>query len=330
MCCVAHCTFAAPPLRKKITRSLAISHLSKRFGRQWAVHDLNLEVPNGVILGLLGPNGAGKTTTMRMLTGYLPPTEGEAWVAGQRVDADSVAWKSNLGYLSERNPLPDDLYVREYLAYTARLYRLKENRRCVDRALSLTGLSHMASRKIAVLSKGYRQRVGLAAALIHSPKVLILDEPTNGLDPNQIAEIREVIRTVGSETTVLLSTHIMQEVEALCDSVAIIHSGALVAQGTTAEVLASGSEEAVVVGFATPVDKSRIEALVPGCRVLAQPSGEWLLQGYGGTPDCRAQLVRICSERQLPLSSIYARHSRLEEVFHALTAGNGQPAQKNS
>ena len=211
--------------------SLAISHLSKRFGRQWAVHDLNLEVPNGVILGLLGPNGAGKTTTMRMLTGYLPPTEGEAWVAGQRVDADSVAWKSNLGYLSERNPLPDDLYVREYLAYTGRLYRLKENRRCVDRALSLTGLSHMASRKIAVLSKGYRQRVGLAAALIHSPKVLILDEPTNGLDPNQIAEIREVIRTVGSETTVLLSTHIMQEVEALCDSVAIIHSGALVAHG---------------------------------------------------------------------------------------------------
>ena len=267
---------------------------------------------------------------MRMLTGYLIPTEGEAWVAGQRVDADSVAWKSNLGYLSERNPLPDDLYVREYLAYTARLYRLKENRRCVDRALSLTGLSHMASRKIAVLSKGYRQRVGLAAALIHSPKVLILDEPTNGLDPNQIAEIREVIRTVGSETTVLLSTHIMQEVEALCDSVAIIHSGALVAQGTTAEVLASGSEEAVVVGFATPVDKSRIEALVPGCRVLAQPGGEWLLQGYGGTPDSRAQLVRMCSERQLPLSTIYVRHSRLEEVFHALTAGNGQPAQKDA
>lgn len=207
---------------------IEIKDISKVYDGQYALDHVSFKVGEGEIVGLLGPNGAGKSTLMKIITGFIPPTEGEVTVCGHSIYDDSLAVRRCIGYLPEHNPLYPDMYVREYLRFAAGLSGLKEEKRHADEMIELTGLAPEAHKKIGQLSKGYRQRVGLAQALIHDPKVLILDEPTTGLDPNQLEFIRNVIRTVGKNKVVLLSTHIMQEVEAMCSRAIIINHGRIV------------------------------------------------------------------------------------------------------
>jgi len=212
--------------------SIQVNHLSKRYGSQWAVNDLSFEIPTGEIVGFLGPNGAGKSTTMKILTGYIPATNGDAVVCGFNLNTDSLSVRKRVGYLPEHNPLYLDMYVTEYLQFSAGMAGVSSIKTAVKKAIDLTQLSPERNKKIGQLSKGYRQRVGLAQALIHDPEVLILDEPTSGLDPNQVVEMRNVIKNLGKNKTVLLSTHIMQEVEAMCSRVILLNHGKIIADNT--------------------------------------------------------------------------------------------------
>lgn len=212
--------------------SIQVHQLSKRYGTQWAVNDLSFDIPTGEIVGFLGPNGAGKSTTMKILTGYISATSGEAVVCGHNLSTDSLAVRQRVGYLPEHNPLYLDMYVMEYLRFSAGMAGVTKVKSAVEKAIELTQLTPERNKKIGQLSKGYRQRVGLAQALIHDPEVLILDEPTSGLDPNQVVEMRNVIKNLGKDKTVLLSTHIMQEVEAMCNRVILLNHGKIVADNT--------------------------------------------------------------------------------------------------
>tara|TARA_B000000532_G_C18754234_1_gene356771 strand:- start:21 stop:722 length:702 start_codon:yes stop_codon:yes gene_type:complete len=209
--------------------SIAIDHVTKVFEKQAALSDVSLNIPSGQVLGLLGPNGAGKSTLMRLICGYLPSNSGGIKVCGFNVDLNPLETKARIGYLPESNPLPEDMYIREYLKFVAGIYNLKNVDSVVEEVIKKVVLGPEVHKKIGQLSKGYRQRVGLAAAIIHKPDVLILDEPTSGLDPNQLVEIRSLIKSIGRERTVMLSTHIMQEVEAVCDRVVMIKKGKIVA-----------------------------------------------------------------------------------------------------
>ena len=209
--------------------SIKVNHVTKVFNGQAALNDVSLDIPSGQVLGLLGPNGAGKSTLMRLITGYLPPTSGRLEVCDFNVDDSPLETKSRLGYLPEHNPLPEEMYIREYLLFVGGIYKLTAIKGRVEVVIDKVGLRPEIHKKISELSKGFRQRVGLAAAIIHEPEVLILDEPTSGLDPNQLIEIRALIKSMGSDRTVMLSTHIMQEVEAMCDRVVIINRGEIVA-----------------------------------------------------------------------------------------------------
>lgn len=226
--------------------SVSIQNVKRYFGEQAALDGVSLEVQSPQVLGLLGPNGAGKSTLMRLITGYLPPSEGQVEVCGKEVQAHPLEIKKHIGYLPEHNPIHLDMYVREYLEYIARLYQLPQRHEKVERVIERVGLTPEAHKLIGQLSKGYRQRVGLAQALIHDPEVLILDEPTSGLDPIQLVDIRNLIKEVGKTRTVILSTHIMQEVEAMCERVVLIHKGQLAADDTVAHLSAQpGGLEAV-------------------------------------------------------------------------------------
>ena len=209
--------------------SITIDHVTKVFEKQAALSDISLDIPSGQVLGLLGPNGAGKSTLMRLICGYLPPNSGGIKVCGFNVDLQPLETKARIGYLPESNPLPEEMYIREYLKFVAGIYNLKNVDSVVEEVIKKVVLGPEVHKKIGQLSKGYRQRVGLAAAIIHKPDVLILDEPTSGLDPNQLVEIRSLIKSIGRERTVMLSTHIMQEVEAVCDRVVMIKKGKIVA-----------------------------------------------------------------------------------------------------
>ena len=216
--------------------SIIVNNVTKVFGQQRALDKVSFEAKKGEIVGFLGPNGAGKTTMMKIITGLIPPTEGDVTVCGLDIWKDSLKLHRIVGYLSEANPLYYDMYVREFLEFVAGVFQLKEKKKCVDEVVELTGLTPEQHKKIGALSRGYKQRVGIAQALIHNPEVLILDEPTTGLDPNQLIEIRELIRSYGKNRTVLLSTHIMQEVQAMCDHVVIINKGKLVADTLTKDL----------------------------------------------------------------------------------------------
>ncbi|MFN0291117.1 ATP-binding cassette domain-containing protein [Pedobacter helvus] len=216
--------------------SVIVRNLAKHYGEQKAVNQINFEAKPGRILGFLGPNGAGKSTTMKMLTGYLQPTSGQAEIAGKDMKLEPLEIKKLIGYLPENTPLYIDMYVREFLGFVAETYGLKNRSKRVEDVIKLVGLTQEQHKKIGMLSKGYKQRVGLAQAIIHQPQVLILDEPTSGLDPNQLTDIRALIKNLGKDKTVIISTHIMQEVEALCDDVIIINKGALVANAAIADL----------------------------------------------------------------------------------------------
>lgn len=225
--------------------SIVIKNISKVYGTQKALDNVSLSIGEGEIVGLLGPNGAGKSTMMKILTCFIPPTEGSAEICGYDIFEHQMEIKRSVGYLSEQNPLYYDMYVREFLLLVAGIHKIERKLRKVrvEEVIALTGLEKEANKKIGTLSKGYKQRVGLAQALIHDPKVLILDEPTTGLDPNQLLEIRNLIKQIGQSKTILLSTHIMQEVEAVCSRVIIINNGRLVADDKTEQLAAGGSLE---------------------------------------------------------------------------------------
>ena len=216
--------------------SIQVNNITKLYGKQKALDDVSFEVAPGKVTGFLGPNGAGKTTMMRVITCFIPQTSGKVSVCGYDVVDDSIEVRRNVGYLPENNPLYLDMYVKEYLAFIAGIYKIKNVESRIAEMIERTGLQIEYKKKIGALSKGYRQRVGLAQALIHDPKVLILDEPTSGLDPNQLTEIRNLIKEIGKEKTVMLSTHIMQEVEAVCDRVIIINKGRIVADNSLGDI----------------------------------------------------------------------------------------------
>src|ERR1043166_9182632 len=242
--------------------SVKVAALTKIYGTKRALDEISFEVQPGTVLGFLGPNGAGKSTTMKILSGYIPQSGGNAWVCGFDVLKQSIEVRKNIGYLPESNPLYYDMYVKEYLTFTAGMYGMgaKANR-AAEEMIGKTGLGPERSKKIGQLSKGYKQRVGLAAALIHDPKVLILDEPTSGLDPNQIIEIREVIKQQGKNKTVLFSTHILQEVEDLCDRVIIINKGEIVADDKLSNLQKGRAGLVVKVKFQEPVEKNLLQQL---------------------------------------------------------------------
>jgi ABC-2 type transport system ATP-binding protein len=299
--------------------SIEVADLLKQYGEQKAVNHISFTVNKGEIVGFLGPNGAGKSTTMKMITGYLQPDSGKATVCGIDVSADPVAAKKKIGYLPEANPHYPDMYVREYLSFIAGVHKLSDVKTAVERVISLTGLTVESKKKIGQLSKGYKQRVGLAAALIHDPEVLILDEPTSGLDPNQIIEIRNVIKEQGKNKTVLFSSHILQEVEAICDRVIIINKGNLAADDTI-QNLQRGKQELhlVTVQFKETVGKELFADIISITRIHQAAAGNWQLETTD--PDAvRKQLLTLAVERNLNIVSLQTAENSLEDVFRNLT-----------
>lgn len=294
--------------------------MAKQYGTQKAVDQISFTVGKGEIVGFLGPNGAGKSTTMKMITGYLQPDSGSVEVCGLTVSKDSLSVKKKIGYLPESNPLYNDLYVREYLAFVADLHELDNRVAAVEKVVQLVGLTPESHKKIGQLSKGYKQRVGLAAALIHDPEVLILDEPTTGLDPNQIAEIRQVISTLGKEKTILFSTHIMQEVEAICDRVVIINKGKVIADDTLAQLRQQqeSADARIIVSFKEPLEAAWLERLPAVKSVAKVTTYEWEVISADANL-AKKQIFEMALENHLNIVSLHAGAQRLEEVFRVLT-----------
>ncbi len=299
--------------------SIEVKNLLKEYGEQKAVNNISFKVNKGEIVGFLGPNGAGKSTTMKIITGYLQQTGGEAYVCGINVAEQPLEIKKKIGYLPELNALYYEMYVREYLGFVAEVHKVNSPRSTVDRVVDLVGLTAESKKKIGQLSKGYKQRVGLAAALIHDPEVLILDEPTTGLDPNQIVEIREVIKNQGLNKTVLFSSHILQEVEAICDRVIIINKGQLVADDTVTNLQkGSSNNHAVVVQFKEVMDKTLLENLIDIKKVEQLSSTTYKLQT--ANPDAvRKQLLELALQQNLNIISLQSENHSLENIFKALT-----------
>ena len=299
--------------------SIEVKNLLKVYGDQKAVNHISFKVGKGEIVGFLGPNGAGKSTTMKIITGYLQQTEGEVLVCGIDVTESALETKKKIGYLPELNALYYDMYVREYLSFISEVHEVKDKKESIERVITLTGLQVESRKKIGQLSKGYKQRVGLAAALLHDPEVLILDEPTSGLDPNQIIEIREVIRQQGKDKTVLFSSHILQEVEAICDRVIIINKGQLVADDKLSNLQRGASgQQTVIVQFKESVDKQLLERLQQVESVQSGPQGSFRLQ----TSDAevtKKQIFELALQHNLNIVSLQGEDQRLEDIFRSLT-----------
>jgi ABC-2 type transport system ATP-binding protein len=301
---------------------LKINKVTKLFGNQKALDQVSFTVGAGELLGFLGPNGAGKSTLMKIITGYLPADRGEVFLDDEKISTGKTSFRKNIGYLPEHNPLYTDLYVKEFLEITAGFYQLKNKKQHVARMVELTGLGDEQHKKIGALSKGYRQRVGLAQALIHDPKVLILDEPTTGLDPNQLEDIRSLIRSISREKTVILSSHIMQEVEAVCNRVVIINKGKIVADGSISEVKSGQLQknQTVIAAFEKPVEKQKLLAL-KGIKNAAFDGESWVIESNGDL-DIRPEIFRFAVENNLTLLTLVQKEQKLESIFHQLTRGN--------
>ena len=296
--------------------SIEVQHISKNYGTQKALSDLSFRIEKGEIVGFLGPNGAGKSTLMKILTTYLAADQGTAWVNGFDVATQQLQVQQSIGYLPEHNPLYLDLYVREYLAYQADVYKVDKSR--IASVIELTGLQKEAHKKIGQLSKGYRQRVGLASALLHDPAVLILDEPTTGLDPNQLVEIRAVIKAVGKNKTVLLSTHIMQEVEALCDRVIIIKEGELVADKKIDAVIPAQKEQLLEVEFDVVVAADLLTQLTNLISYKNTGGNCWELL-FSSDTDARTTVFDFAQSNGFKTLQLNQKNKNLETVFHELT-----------
>jgi ABC-2 type transport system ATP-binding protein len=299
--------------------SIVVEHISKVYGQQRALDNVSFEVKTGEIVGFLGPNGAGKSTMMKILTCFIPPTNGKAIVNGFDVMSQSIDVRRSVGYLPEHNPLYLDMYVKEYLEFIGGLHKISKLRSRVEEMIEITGLTVEQHKQIGALSKGYRQRVGLAQALIHDPAVLILDEPTTGLDPNQLAEIRELIRRVGKQKTVMLSTHIMQEVEILCDRVIIINKGTIVTDQET-QVLQQGDQSKIVIiaEFDKPVSKTQLMKIA-GVEDAANVNGNIWQLVTGSQTDVRSDVFKFAVENGLSVLGMQREERKLEDVFKELT-----------
>jgi len=297
--------------------SIFVKNITKTYGTQKALDDVSFEVKSGEIVGFLGPNGAGKSTLMKILTTYTQADKGIAKIDGIDVADNPKEVRKIVGYLPEHNPLYLDFYVREYLNYNAEIYNIHSKR--VDEVIRLTGLTPESHKKIGQLSKGYRQRVGLAAALLHDPKVLILDEPTTGLDPNQLAEIREVIRNIGTDKTVFLSTHIMQEVEAICDRVLIINHGKIITDKTLNKLIQEEQEQLLEVEFDKPVTEELINTLVNLKEAKAITEYLWELT-FISNEDMRSHLFDFATTHGLKTLQLHLKSKKLEQIFREKTS----------
>ncbi|HLF46072.1 MAG TPA: gliding motility-associated ABC transporter ATP-binding subunit GldA [Chitinophagaceae bacterium] len=310
--------------------SIEVNNLLKVYGEQKAVNNISFKINKGEIVGFLGPNGAGKSTTMKIITGYLQQTGGSAFVCNKNVADDPIKIKKKIGYLPELNALYYEMYVKEYLEFIAELHSIENKQRAIETVIETVGLKLEAKKKIGQLSKGYKQRVGLAAALIHDPEVLILDEPTSGLDPNQLVEIREVIRQQGKNKTVLFSTHILQEVEAICDRVIIIHQGKIVADDKLSNLQAgNANRHVVIVQFKETVEKFLLEK-IKGLLTVEKIDHSNNNQVTGVTykletnqpESLRKQIFEFALLHHLNIVSLYSENRSLEEVFRTLTQKN--------
>jgi ABC-2 type transport system ATP-binding protein len=297
--------------------SIEVKNLYKYYGEQAAVRDISFSVKKGEIVAFLGPNGAGKSTTMKIMTGFMPASEGEVFICGKKVDIDKLDTRQIIGYLPENNPLYTDMYVREYLEFVGRIYKIKNLKARVSEMIHAVGLDVEQHKKIGALSKGYRQRVGLAQAIIHDPEVLILDEPTTGLDPNQLVEIRELIRSIGKEKTVILSTHIMQEVEAICDRVIIISKGQIVADDTAKILQQELEHQTVYVEFDNKVSAAQLKKMPHISKVEALNNG-WLIESLSNT-DLRKEVAQYAQAQDWLILTLNIEQKTLEEVFKELT-----------
>ena len=296
--------------------SIEVNNISKSYAAQKALDTISFSIQKGEIVGFLGPNGAGKSTLMKILTTYIAPDEGTAIVNGFDVSTKTKSVQQSIGYLPEHNPLYLDLYVREYLAFNADVYKVSKSR--IQEVIELTGLTTESHKKISQLSKGYRQRVGLANALLHNPDVLILDEPTTGLDPNQLVEIRNVIKNVGKDKTVFLSTHIMQEVEAICDRIIIIDKGKIVADKKIETLISSDNEQLIEVEFDKAV---AVELLAKIENIIAQKNIQnniWELT-FNADKDMRPAVFDFANANRLKTLQLNQKNKNLETVFREMT-----------
>jgi ABC-2 type transport system ATP-binding protein len=299
--------------------SVEVKGLTKIYGEQKAVDNISFQINKGEIVGFLGPNGAGKSTTMKMITGYLAPDEGDITVSGIDVKKEPLQSKKKIGYLPESNALYYDMYIKEYLSFVADVHSVNDPRSTVDHIIETVGLTPEKNKKIGQLSKGYKQRVGIAAALLHNPEVLILDEPTSGLDPNQIVEIRQVIKEQGKDKIVLFSSHILQEVEATCDRVIIINKGKIVADDKLGNLQKNSSASIVKVQFKEVIEAEWLKRLAAVTAVTKVNSYAWTIET--NDPEIvRNELKKLERENNLDIVSLHSENQSLEEVFRNLTA----------
>lgn len=299
--------------------SVEVIHLSKIYGEQHAVDDISFSGKKGRILGFLGPNGAGKSTTMKMITGYLPPSSGSIKVCNMDVATLPIDIRKKIGYLPEHNPLYLDMYVKEYLQFAARIQKLNHAEKRIEEVIQQTGLTPERTKKIGALSKGFRQRVGLAQAILHNPEVLILDEPTTGLDPNQLVEIRHLIAQLGKEKTVIFSTHIMQEVQQLCDDVVIINKGKIVANDNMKNLQKRiDGYDSIIVEFDKKADKTELEKLKNVNEVVSVSGNIWEIHTKNEA-DCRKELFDFAVSKHIAIVEIKRETKSVESIFRALT-----------
>jgi ABC-2 type transport system ATP-binding protein len=297
--------------------SLTVQKISKFYGDQKALDNVSFQIPKGQIVGFLGPNGAGKSTLMKILTTYIESDSGEAYVNDFNIKTEAKKVQQSIGYLPEHNPLYLDMYVREYLKFNADIYKVHKNR--IEEVIELTGLLPESHKKIGQLSKGYRQRVGLATALLHDPQVLILDEPTTGLDPNQLADIRELIKNIGKDKTVFLSTHIMQEVEAICERVIFIKKGQIVQDQILAEILENKDEQVISVEFDYKIEIEFIKLIPKLIRATHIHDTQWELI-FPSEGDYRTAVYDFAQSQGLKTLSLQVKNKNLEKLFREITA----------
>lgn len=300
--------------------SIQVDNITKLYGKQKALNNVSFEIKSGEIVGFIGPNGAGKSTMMKIICGYLPPSSGKVNVNGFDVAEQSLEVRRHIGYLAEQNPLYPEMYVKEYLEFVGGIYKVKNLQGRISEIIGLTGLDQEQHKKIGALSKGYRQRVGLAQALIHDPAVLVLDEPTTGLDPNQIVEIRNLISEAGKSKTIMLSTHIMQEVEAICHRIIIINKGEIVANNLTQDIYqqTTNSQFTVLVEFNRTLEEGEVQQ-IPGVDKIRKIGGDsWLVSNIQGK-DIREAVFKFAVEKGHSVLSMQKQEKSLEEVFQELT-----------
>ena len=296
---------------------IVTENLTKQYGKQLALNNVDVTIKKNSITGLIGPNGAGKSTLMKLICGYISPTKGKVTIDGTQVEGNDPEIKRKIGYLPENNPLYQDMYVKEYLAYVADIYKIKNKNEKIKDIISLTGLEKEQHKKIEMLSKGYKQRVGLAQAIIHDPQIIILDEPTSGLDPNQIIEIRNVISELGKDKTVLLSTHILQEVEAICHQVIIVNEGKIVASNQTSEIQDNPYKN-IVVEFDKNPDPEKILDLEGIVHVKNVKENVWIIS-CEKDKDIRSSIFKFAVDHGLMVLSSQVQEHTLEEIFQQLT-----------